>query len=1423
MRCTLARAVICAALLASCGDLPHDNPYDVQTPRGALAGEVRLSGLAVHAGALVSVSGPISATTLSDPTGTFAFSGLPAGTYRISARKDPDWLPMDVPGVVVHAGATAAVPDSPIVLSPVATASLRGTVLLERPAGDASGTTVIVTGHDFRGIALSTRSTITGADGNWTIEGLPGGSYQVAYAHDRHDAAAPMLLSLGPGEAQALPTETLRVARGAIAGAVTLSAGGVGDGFSVGTDLSGIEVSLTGLPDGVHVAHAFTDAAGRYQLDDVPVSLSTPAGAYGLSASRANFHQPQPTSVTVQGDATTAAPAITLEVDTGLLQGTVVVEDYADDPGAEPTVADILVSVTGIAFNGAPSTRSPSIHSSGVFTIDQLPPGIYDITVTSKERTCDRFERALVTAGATWTATAATDTPDRVRCVDAVAPTAVVLGTPVPDPTVFDATALAPQPGYTPIAQVVVPIVTQATDDTSNLHGYEVAMGADPDWKTAQLTPGTPASLSLTVGDPAASHADDTVVIWVRAKDWAGNRGPSARVQVVYDNRPPSAPTVSTPRDQVNATSAAMTLTGGDDPNFLRYEACAVEGPSCPFAPTPASFVVSIPANRGVAVYARAVDRAGNVSATAQGGVGSDLDPPLPPQMAPSYDPYHFAVRSPTADFFVARGGRDGGPSADGTADWIGVAWMEVDDGSGFTPLCDAPSCRGVNSWEPCRAGCDCFYSRRICAGETFVGVRVPLSSVSSSTTVSFRSVDFAGNVGASTSQQVFTEVAPSVVAYSPRVLDHPILREQLLGYEDGDEGWLLDLGANRRPDATDARCLLSPSRPSQLHVTPLARDVVAYGLSLSGVTTTDRLYVRTPADDGTFCKSWAVDTEVAAAARLAFVAGDRGHVVWAEDTGAGWRVMMRQAPAGARVTDGEDQLVELPSVGEHPELPAVAGVWMGGATVLVKKCATADELDGAKCEWLAITPDASGSYAAPQALRLSIPAWGDEFTLSKDGSALAYRSSIHLNYVRQAGTDGVFDDTDRLRGLVAPELGGAPLVIDGQHMAVMDWDAYTGAVALWDIGYDGRWASGDELTTTGFATSLSHRHPDLDQGLLAYSLGSSLEIADLSTLRWEAPLLSGFDPNGDGLVSNGVDAIVWRSGTTDDLWSRTAAGTMTRVHQPGVAMSAEGSSLIVAERGGSPALQLYTADDSGRYFADPTPVTVWGVAAWAVRIGGGKVILYESSSTSPTGTRCWILEPAGNPLATVTTTGTLLEVLPDAFAGGLGLGVNARQAVFACPRTLCVLDAGADQRFGSEDLGGMATLRLPAGFTAPGPWDPFELSGTRMILSTAQGIVLLDAGADGLFDTFDDRARLLSPRRRIASHDVAVAGDWAAWIDPGASGVQQVFALHGFDGAPRQLTTTASVKSSVTVDARGRVHWVDSAVNPRAIMTWEP
>ncbi|HMC69123.1 MAG TPA: hypothetical protein VKJ07_08220, partial [Mycobacteriales bacterium] len=432
------------------------------------------------------------------------------------------------------------------------------------------------------------------------------------------------------------------------------------------------------------------------------------------------------------------------------------------------------ISVTGTAFNGNSFSASGSSDGNGEWSIGPLPPGSFQALATSANRTCGGYSTTTVAPGSSAGAGSAS-------CVDALAPGPLVLGIPIPSG--------GAQPGYTSATTVTVPVVTQATDPTapaSNFRGYQLAIGASPDWSSATLIPGHTSSLSFT-GLPANART----LLSARAVDWVGNAGPAAAVEVIHDDVPPPAPQLSTPRPIVDATTTSVTASGSEsDVNFLGYEQCTgsvAAGAACPvsagcaFAGVARTFAVSLAEEAKTCVYARAIDKAGNASGAMLAEIVSDLTPPSPPQFVPSYDPTSVSVRAPWVDFFVAAAATD--EPAGGRAPWRNVAFIEVDTGGGFAPLCAQPACHSSGTYSPCT--CGCADSRLLCNGPQFVGVRAPLTE-GTSTTVAFRALDLAGNVGAGIAQQVHADATGDIIGATSGSEGMPRLNGTLLTFLRG-------------------------------------------------------------------------------------------------------------------------------------------------------------------------------------------------------------------------------------------------------------------------------------------------------------------------------------------------------------------------------------------------------------------------------------------------------------------------------------------------------------------------------------------------------------------------------------------------------------------------------------------------------------
>ena len=1407
--------------------------------RGGLSGTFTLAGAASSSGVVVTASGPSSASTVTDATGAFSLAGLPVGTYSVTARRDPTYQPVTVSGVVVASGLTTTLPGSPVSMALLTTGSIAGAVTVER--GSPASVTASLSGFDPNG-AVVTRSVQTNGTGNYSIASLPNGTYSLTFSKASYD---PVTLAglVVTGAAVAAPAASLLVSKGTIAGLVALTAGAV-PGFAVGADFSGVVVTLTGTD--VPVPSAVTDPSGNYRFTGVPVSLA--GTAFTVTARKTNF-QSASTSVTGVGNATvTVGTTLSLPVNAGSLAGTALLWDNVANGGQNATSAGISVQVSGSAFNGTSYAVSPSPTSgaTGAWSVPAIPPGTYNVVLTSTNRTCASGGTAVVAEGAAVTM------PGSVRCQDAVAPGTMALGSPTPP--------AGAQPGYTTSTSVSVPVATPATDataPTSNFRGYQTAIGAAPDWTSAPVTAGQPASLSFTL--PAV---DGGYTLWARAVDWIGNAGPAASASVVLDTAAPPVPAVATARSQVNDTTAGVTLSGSDSsPNFLQYEACvgtsAAPGTACAAAPTctpvatPSSFAASLTVNQRNCVWARARDKAGNASGIGLAEIVSDLVPPAGPIISPLYDPTSLTIHADYADFFVTSPATDG-PA--GGAAWTNVAWVEVNTGSGFSPVCPQASCHPGNVYAPC--SCGCADARLVCRDGALYAFRVPLLG-GTANSVAVRSVDVAGNVGSGAQQSVPVAGQNFQVTATAYDEGHPRVRGRIMVFKGAPTASsnynavrLVDLGLNEVYDAFDTSCVVSGDSLTNGAVTsspaaePLSGTAVVYA-----DTPTNSLRVRRAGADGLFCVGGDDTTTVLKTIATPYpwisilsasmnAAGTREQAAWFEVANGGSGTIYVRNGGANNVLDAADPDVTAATVGAG----LFATVLQISGDTLVYGTNNSSLYNYATA--FTVLNAIGGSFASGTATTWTPPATTRLAALDELGAALAYygvESGVPTVHVRYPGADGRYgtaDDVDVARTFPAPGPTDGGIVIRGGHVVLTEASG-SGAKYIdhWYAGADGRFGTSDDTFAQVLPSATARYWPALGSklsgGMLYVQSGISGHSGDngdvlgvdLSTMRWD---VAGGAAPSQGPYTNGTGTIFYTdSGNT--LHARTSDGRETTLLGTSVAspFDADGSNLFV---GVGTAVRWYQPDASGQFFTAGAPAfvqiaTATG-SAYLVAAGAGRAIMRDSSTAIQT-----LLEP--NP-----TLATPLQVSLDNKPAGYGswfggAAVSSSVAAWGCIgpspnflKQICMLES-VDGVYGN--VNDAASVFDPPTAIPIRNLLAIAVSGQRMAF-VADGVAgphlfLVDAGPDGRISTYADNVMLdLGPLPDGRVGGIDLAGDVLAYsTDLGSTNGQQIILFDFLKRTQRVMTTHYSAKPRVVVDASGRATWIDQVFATSAVFVFGP
>lgn len=1394
---------------------------------GGLAGSVALSGAPSSAGAVVTAtSGARSVSTVTDASGAFSFPSLETGTWALSARKD-GYVTASTSPLQVSAGATTAA--GTVALALARTGVITGVARVARPTDDASSAVILVslTGTDLNGAPV-TGSAFTVSGGGYTLTSLPQGTYALAFTKPAYDAQQASGIAVLAGATAAAPDVTLQVATGAIAGQVALSAG-TAAGFVQEADFSGVVVTLTGLEPGVAVAAAVSDASGAYRFDGVPVH--TQGLPYGVVLQKTGYGPGAASVLAAPRTTVTATPSpLTLTVNVGSVAGSVAVNDTGTP--AAPGNGAVTVSVTGTAFNA--TAFSAAVGSvGGTFAVSNLPAGTYDVAATSAGRACTT--RAAITVSPGQALDLTPPSGATFVCTDAIAPGPVSLGVPQ---------GAGAQPGFTAATYVNVPVLAPATDATSNLRGYQYVAGAAPSWSGAPVTAGLVSSIPFPAG---TLSSDGAWTLWVRALDQAGNAGPASSVQVVRDATPPADVALTTARSFVNDTTTTALLSGGADANFRSYQSCtALAGatatcpatPSCAMADSGATLIVAFAsADTKACVYAQASDEAGNASLNVQRlEIVSDLTPPTGPTIAPIYDPNLLAVHAAYVDFFVTAPALDG--PAGGATPWKDVAWVDVDVGGGYQPLCPYAACRdAANVYNPCT--CGCTDARLVCDGAAFKAVRVPLLD-GAANSVAVRAVDLAGNVGSGTTQQVPTATSLYPVAVTPDRENLARGRGRLVGYRYTDRYLRLrDLGPDGQPDTADDNvCNVGGTGQKGAMVTRMAVLGPSVVVHADGDLT---LNARRPGADGLFCSPAGAPDDTT----YAFYSIPATTVVWnvtgsynATRSGeyAAWLerdpvtlvdTVKLQAPNAVgllahsywfRYWNGFTWV----SVYTDPPAPVALASITGTSVVQ-------DLLEGGDCllTQLATSPHfqvdckAGGLGSATGATTWALPASAVAATLSADGLQLGWvepdgatgRTRLH---VRSAGADrlyGTSDDSDVSRLGPGAYAGADSVSLDGGHLVVaesisqgsywlLDWNAGP------DAAFDGS-AGADDSVSRVLPSSIPRSDASLlAGGLVAYSVSgdggnlSDVLAADLSTYRWETVGAAGLSD----LASNGAGTRFFRRGST--LTARLPNGTEQQGAFGAWYHAATGSSLLTSD-GSTVSLRRFAA---GSWFG--TPTTVYAGSNLGLAAGGKWGLVFTNAG----GNRYLVSD-----LSAATPTATLLPVIPGTGPNSNGFGISNTIVAYQCGYSgwnACVHHPGPDGVFGTSDD---VTLVLNRpGTTTPYPAFGVAVGGDKVAFSNGTDMIVVATGPDGVFNTADDVEYDLGPIGSMTQGNIAVAGSYAAWLRSTANGIQVMYADLA-NGITRQLTTHYSNKESLALDPSGRLSWIDYGFTTPALFVYAP
>ncbi len=332
--------------------------YRDRTTRLGLRGRVvTLTGRAV-AGAVVRMAGLESRKTMSDDRGSFAFDGLAAGSYFLTAATDSSassprhvHLGPDTKSITLRVFASASLTVSVV--------SLDGNVPIE-------GAQVLVLPDRKLG-NTPVRSGVTASDGTATLRSLAPASYSVvATAPGYRSAETPM-----PPQAGLQWKATMRLLRGAaVRGTVVDRAGNPVVGAAIVPFPAGLISAYSPRPR----------ASPRLTISDDRGEFTIPAleaGEFVLRATHPAYQAGHSDTLRTDGKSTRDGVKIVVE------PGAVISGRVVDRDGLAEPFAEVRINAADVTQKGA-GVRFARTDRNGTFTVEGLPKIPVELVATAE-------------------------------------------------------------------------------------------------------------------------------------------------------------------------------------------------------------------------------------------------------------------------------------------------------------------------------------------------------------------------------------------------------------------------------------------------------------------------------------------------------------------------------------------------------------------------------------------------------------------------------------------------------------------------------------------------------------------------------------------------------------------------------------------------------------------------------------------------------------------------------------------------------------------------------------------------------------------------------------------------------------------------------------------------------------------------------